>query len=75
MEGLHMDNETILAATALAREALALLDSVGASTSACFLQQAIDVMTDAPIPTTIEEVEAAFATPECAALLERLERY
>lgn len=53
----------------------ALLDSVGASTSACFLQQAIDVMTDAPIPTTIEEVEAAFATPECAALLERLERY
>lgn len=48
-----MDNETILAATALAREALALLDSVGASTSACFLQQAIDVMTDAPIPTTI----------------------
>jgi len=64
-----MDNETIAAATVLARQVLALLDSVGAAHPACYLQQAIDVMTGVPIPTTIAKVEAALATPECQALL------
>lgn len=63
--------ETIGAATALAQEALALLDSVGAFGPACYLQLAIDLMTDAPIPRTPAEAEAAFETPECQALLRR----
>ena len=66
-----MDNEKIAAATMLAKEALALLDSAGAAHAACFLQHAIDTMTDAPIPKTAEEVEAALSTPECQALMRR----
>ena len=66
-----MENETMAAATALAREALALLDSIGAAHPACYLQHAIDVMTDAPVPKTVEDVEAAFSTPEGQALLLR----
>lgn len=65
-------DETIGAATALTQEALALLDRVGAFGPACYLQQAIDLMTDAPIPKTPAEVEAAFETPQCQALLRRL---
>ena len=64
-----MDDETIAAATALAREALALLDSIGAARPASYLQHAIDVMTDAPVPQRVEDVEAAFSKPEGQALL------
>lgn len=56
-----MDNETIATAAVLARKALALLDSVGASYPACFLQQAIDVMTNAPVPGLVQDVDAASA--------------
>lgn len=66
-----MDDETIAAAAALAREALALLDSIGAAHPACYLQHAIDVMTDAPFPKTVADVAAAFSTPESRALLRR----
>ncbi len=66
-----MRDETIGAAMAHTQEALALLDSVGAFGSACYLQHAIDLMTDAPIPRTPAEAEAALETPECQSLLRR----
>lgn len=64
-QGLNM-------ALSLTRRALELLDAFDESGPAIHLQQAIDVMTNAPIARTEEEVEAALDSPECRTIAERL---
>ena len=58
----------------LMERALELLDEVGASAPGVHLQMAIDVMTNAPIPRTIEEADAMLDTDEARALMARLAR-
>ena len=58
----------------LMERALELLDDVGASAPGVHLQMAIDVMTNAPIPRTIEEADAMLDTDEARALMARLAR-
>ncbi len=64
-QGLNM-------ALSLTRRALELLDAFDERGPAVHLQQAIDDMTNAPIPRTEDEVEAVLASPECRAIAERL---
>ncbi|MHA0337527.1 hypothetical protein [Sphingomonas aquatilis] len=59
-------------ALSLTRRALELLDDFDERGPAVHLQQAIDVMTNAPIARTEEEVEAVLDSPECRAITERL---
>lgn len=59
-------------ALSLSRRALELLDAFDERGPAVHLQQAIDVMTNAPIARTEEEVEAVLDSPECRAIAERL---
>lgn len=58
----------------LMERALELLDDAGASAPGVHLQMAIDVMTNAPIPRTIEEADAMLDTDEARALMARLAR-
>ena len=69
-----MDNraQDLAEALDLTRRALAILDNVRADLPAIHLQQAIDELTDAPIPRTPDEAEAMMATPEMQMLLRRL---
>ncbi len=64
-QGLNM-------ALSLTRRALELLDTFDEHGPAVHLQQAIDVMTNAPIARTEDEIEAALDSPECRAIAERL---
>lgn len=64
-QGLNM-------ALSLTRRALELLDAFDERGPAVHLQQAIDVMTDAPVPRTVEEAEAMLDSPECRAIQQRL---
>lgn len=59
-------------ALSLTRRALELLDAFDERGPAVHLQQAIDVMTNAPIARTEEEVEAVLDSPECRDIAERL---
>ncbi|PZU06004.1 hypothetical protein [Sphingomonas sp.] len=72
-EGEMMDEQKPNEATAvsLMRMALGLLDKAGKTTAAAYLQHAIDVAIDAPIPRTVEEVEAHFETDDGRKLLRR----
>lgn len=58
-------------AQSLMRRALELLDMVDEPAPAVHLQHAIDVLTNAPIPRTIEEAEAQLDTPEARAIQDR----
>ncbi|WP_313802573.1 hypothetical protein [Sphingobium sp.] len=49
-----------------------LLDDVGEAAPAVHLQMALDVLTGAPIPRTLEEAEAMLDTKEARALFARL---
>ena len=64
-QGLNM-------ALSLTRRALELLDTFDEFGPAVHLQQAIDVMTNAPIARTEREVEAVLDSPEGRAIAERL---
>ena len=64
-QGLNM-------ALSLTRRALELLDTFDECGPAVHLQQAIDVMTNAPIARTEAEVEAVLDSPEGRAIAERL---
>ncbi len=55
----------------LARAALVALDAIGDATPAIHIQHAIDIMVDAPRPSTIAEMELFLAAPETQALLDR----
>ena len=61
-------------ALSLTRRALEILDALGEIGPDVHLQQAIDMMTDAPIPRTLEESEAMLDTPEARAIFERRRR-
>lgn len=58
-------------AQSLMQRALELLDIADEPAPAVHLQQAINVLTGAPIPRTIEEAEAQLDTPEARAIQDR----
>jgi hypothetical protein len=64
--------EALNTALNLMTMALTLLDDIGERLPAIDLQHAIDVLTDAPVPRTIEEAEAMLDTPEARAMRSRL---
>ena len=65
---------TLDTALTFMERALELLDDASASLPALHLQMAIDQMTGAPIPRTVEEADAMMDTPKMRALMERLAR-
>lgn len=64
--------QALLTAQNLMERALELLDEVGESAPAVHLQMALDVLTGAPIPRTVEEAEAMLDTKEARTLMARL---
>ena len=68
-----MDNRRQAIDTAIdfTQRALDILDSVGDVSAAAHLQAALNAMTDAPIPRTIEEADAMLQTPEAQAIVAR----
>lgn len=64
--------QALLTAQNLMERALELLDEVGESAPAVHLQMALDVLTGAPIPRSLEEAEAMLDTKEARTLMARL---
>jgi hypothetical protein len=66
-----MDNGKLAkdTATDFTRRALDLADEIGEDLAAIHLQAALDILTDAPIPRTIEEAEAMLQSPEAQAIM------
>lgn len=59
-------------AVSLTQRALEILDEIGDTGPNVYLQGAIDMMTDAPVPRTQEEAGAMSDTPEFRAMQKRL---
>ncbi len=69
---MTVDRERALnMAQSLMRRALELLDMFDEQAPAVHLQHAIDVLTNAPVPRTVDEADALLAAPEVRALQER----
>jgi hypothetical protein len=63
--------QAIDSAISLMEGALQQLDSVNETGAAAYLQQAINELTGAPRPQTVEQAEVLLETPEARAILER----